>query len=297
MKREIIQIDEQLCNGCGLCIPACPEGALQIIDGKARLVSDLMCDGLGACVGECPESAITIEEREAEPYNERAVIREMVRKGENTVAAHLKHLLSHNEAGYFEEAMEYLDSVAETLPFDVNRIAKVVYEEDLNRSDCLSGACHGANAIAFRIDQSQLDNISVDELEAEEIPSALRQWPVQLHLVNPRAPYFQQADVLLAADCVAFALGNFHRKYLTGHALAIACPKLDQGKEVYLEKLKTMIDEANIRSLTIMVMEVPCCSGLVHIAQLAHEAAARDVPIRRIIVGIKGNILQETTFN
>jgi NAD-dependent dihydropyrimidine dehydrogenase PreA subunit len=286
MKREIIKIDEEKCNGCGLCIPSCPEGALQIIDGKARLVSDLMCDGLGACIGECPEGAIEIEEREAEPYNESAVIKEIVNFGENTVVAHLKHLLDHNEMMYFDTAVGYLEEHSGSIGFDLENLLDKVYAKSVG-GDCAHGGCPGAKSFAFE------KRDGVRQL-ADGVPSHLRQWPVQMHLINPSAPHFHNAEVLLAADCVAFALGNFHSKFLRGRGLAIACPKLDQGKEVYVEKLKTMIDVAQIKELNVMVMEVPCCSGLVHIANLAREAASRNVPIKKTVIGIKGDVLLES---
>lgn len=293
MIREIIHIDEEKCNGCGLCIPACPEGALQVIDGKARLVSDLMCDGLGACIGECPEGAITIEKREAEPYDERKVIRQIVLQGENTVIAHLKHLLDHNEMDYFEEAVGYLESVAETLPFSMERALDLVYEADLGKNSCSSHGCPGASIRQFNIDLDEMENATSQEISAFEPRSELRQWPVQMHLVNPKAPYFRDADVVLAADCVAFAMGNFHQKFLHGNSLAIACPKLDQGKDIYVEKLTSMINEGGIRSLHVVIMEVPCCSGLVHIAQLAIDTATRGIPVKKTVIGIQGEILRE----
>ena len=296
MKREIIKIDEELCNGCSLCIPACPEGALQIIDGKARLVSDLMCDGLGACIGECPEGAIEIEEREAEPYNEMAVIQEIIKYGQNTVVAHLKHLLDHNEMRYFEQAVGYLEEHSGGLLFDLERVLDRVYEKSM-AGGCAGGGCPGSRSFDFNIDLEELEKAGKEEIAVAiapvELKSELRQWPVQMHLINPNAPYFQNAEVVLAADCVAFSIGNFHQKYLKGKGLAIACPKLDQGKEVYVEKLKAMIDEAQISSLNVLVMEVPCCSGLVHIANLAREAASRKVPIKKTVIGIKGNVLFE----
>ncbi len=251
MLREIIKIDEEKCNGCGLCIPSCPEGALQIIDGKARLVSDLMCDGLGACIGECPEGAIEIEKREAEPYNEKAVIKEIVKFGENTVVAHLKHLLDHNEMVYFETAVEYLNEEGHKFSFDVEKALDKVYEKSLGGNGCACGGCPGSRMIEFPIDLDEVESAGkVDPLPlAIPVPakSELRQWPVQMHLINPGAPYFRNADVVLAADCVAFSVGNFHQKYLQGHSLAIACPKLDSGKEAYVEKLKAMIDESQIK--------------------------------------------------
>jgi NAD-dependent dihydropyrimidine dehydrogenase PreA subunit len=313
MKREIIKIDEEKCNGCGLCIPSCPEGALQIIDGKARLVSDLMCDGLGACIGECPEGAIAIEEREAEPYNEAAVIREIVKFGENTVVAHLKHLLDHNEMKFFEIAVEYLEENSRNIGFNLEEALDKVYARSVG-GDCAHGGCPGSKNFNFIIDPTEVEEAgktapkragvprgwSPQGLESQEagvpveIKSELRQWPVQMHLINPMAPYFHNAEVVLAADCVAFSAGNFHQKYLRGRSLAIACPKLDQGKEVYVEKLKTMIDEAQIKELHVLVMEVPCCSGLVHIANLAREAASRKVPIKKTVIGIKGDVLLES---
>jgi len=292
MLREIIHIDEEKCTGCGLCIPACPEGALQIIDGKARLVSDLMCDGLGACIGECPEGAIAIEKREAEPYDERKVIREIVKQGENTVIAHLKHLLDHREVGFFEDAVEVLDEISDTLTFDLEKVLDTVYEADLGSNTCSTGGCPGSAVREFTIDMEQVDSIVEPSMEKVEIKSELRQWPVQMHLINPGAGYFRNADVVLAADCVAFSMGNFHQQFLKGNSLAIACPKLDQGKEIYVQKLKNMIDDGGITSLHVIVMEVPCCSGLMHIAQLALEAASRSIPVKKTVIGIRGEVIE-----
>ncbi len=162
MKREIIKIDEEKCNGCGLCIPSCPEGALQIIDGKARLVSDLMCDGLGACIGECPEGAIEIEEREAEPYNEAAVIKEIVKFGENTVIAHLKHLLDHNEMVYFETAVDYLTEQGHHFAFDVENALDKVYAKSMS-GDCAHGGCPGAKSFNFNIDMDEVEKASISD--------------------------------------------------------------------------------------------------------------------------------------
>ncbi len=296
MKREIIKIDEEKCNGCGLCIPACPEGALQIIDGKARLVSDLMCDGLGACLGECPEGAITIEEREAEPYNEKAVIKEIVKQGKNTVIAHLKHLVDHNEMGYFDDAAEYLDSVSESLPFSVEEVMDQVYQSGMVGSGCTSGHCPGSAIREFNIDPDEIEasgKRTTTVAVATEIKSELRQWPVQMHLINPAAPYFRNANVVLTADCAAFSVGNFHQKFLKGNSLAIACPKLDSGKEIYVEKLKAMIDESRIETLQVIIMEVPCCGGLLHIAELALQAASRKVPLKKTVISIQGEVLFE----
>ena len=295
MKRQIIKIDEDKCNGCGLCIPGCPEGALQMIDGKARLVSDLMCDGLGACIGDCPEGAIEIEEREAEPYNEVAVIKEIIPKGENTLIAHLEHLHEHGEFTFLKQATNYLESVENELKFDLNLVLSNVgkIEEPkikVEHHHEHGGGCPGSAMRDFNIDMDEVENAAAS---VGSQPSTLRQWPVQMHLVNPNAPYFRGADVVLAADCVAFSLGSFHQEYLAGKGLAIACPKLDQGMEVYIEKLHQMIDEAKINTLHVMIMEVPCCGGLIQMAKMAAEKASRNIPIKKTTVGIKGNILSE----
>ena len=224
MKRQIIEIDEEKCDGCGLCIPECPEGAIQIIDGKARLISDLFCDGLGACLGHCPPGAITVVEREAEPYDEIKVMENIITHGENTIKAHLKHLRDHGEVYFLKTAVSFLEE---------NEIAVPEFEPEA--SGCASGGCPGSQNMAF-VDQIQTPENTVD------VPSALQHWPIQMHLVSPMAPHFVGADLVLAADCVAFSLGNFHQKYLPGKALAIACPKLDQQQQIYLEKLKVLID-------------------------------------------------------
>lgn len=290
MEREIIKIDEDKCTGCSLCIPGCPEGALQIIDGKARLVSDLMCDGLGACIGDCPEGAIEIEKREAEPYDEVAVVKEILKHGENTLIAHLEHLQDHGEFAFIKQASDYLESVKKDLDFDLDTLLERIYkkEEKMEEKNQVCG-CPGSGMKDFRNDTKK----AVNPDAAVDQESALRQWPVQMHLVNPMAPYFQNADVVLAADCVAFSLGGFHQKYLAGKGLAIACPKLDQGQEIYIEKLKQMIDEAKINTLEVMIMEVPCCGGLIQMAKMAAEQATRKIPVKKTVVGIKGNILAE----
>ncbi|MCK4569580.1 MAG: 4Fe-4S binding protein [Bacteroidales bacterium] len=292
MKREIIKIDEDKCNGCGLCIPGCPEGALQIIDGKARLVSDLMCDGLGACIGDCPEGAIEIETREAEPYNETAVIKEIIKHGFNTVVAHLKHLREHGETAFLEEAIAFLEQ-QDNLGYTVVEVKQKVHEKD--ESNACSGGCPGSAPVVFDIDTDAV-NKAAEGTSAESTadqPSTLRQWPVQMHLINPNASYFKNADVLLAADCTAFSMGNFHSKFLKGKSLAIACPKLDSGTEVYVQKLTSMIDEAQINTLHVMVMEVPCCSSLLQMAKMAIENADRKIPLKKTLVGIRGEIISE----
>jgi len=287
MKRTIIKIDEDLCNGCGLCVSGCHEGALQIVDGKARMISDLFCDGLGACIGECPEGAITLEEREAEPYDEIAVMERIAPKGENTIIAHLNHLFEHNELVYANQGLNWLDKNIVNIDRSNLKISK---SNAMNNDIKPFSGCPGSMSHDFRETISETNEQSTNAKQASE----LRQWPVQLHLVNPSASFFKDADVLLAADCVAFAMGNFHQDYLKNKSLAIACPKLDSNKEVYVEKLTAMIDDAKINTLTVMIMEVPCCSGLAQMAQMAAQKATRKVPIKLINVALKGSVIDET---
>jgi len=287
MKRTIIKIDEDLCNGCGNCVSGCHEGALQMIDNKARIISDLFCDGLGACIGECPEGAITLEEREAEPYNEIAVLERIAVNGENTIIAHLNHLFEHNELVFANEGLIWLEKNNININKTKLKNSKPIIMN--NDSKPFSG-CPGSMSHDFRTSSPQNDEQGTYIKQASE----LKQWPVQLHLVNPVASYFKSADVLLVADCVAFAMGNFHQDYLKNKSLAIACPKLDSNKEVYVEKLTAMIDEAKINTLTVMIMEVPCCGGLAQMAQMAAQKAKRKVPVKLINVALDGSVIDES---
>lgn len=249
--REVIEIDEKLCDGCGDCVTACAEGAIEIIDGKARLVSDVYCDGLGACLGHCPQGALTVVEREADSFDEEAVERRLaeLRKG----------------------------SPASTRP-----MMQVVAQRPT-----FGGGCPGSRA------QMHEPPAPSPFTPGSGPSSQLRHWPVQLHLVPPTAPFFQDVDVLLAADCVAFAVGDFHRRFLAGNSLAIACPKLDANQEIYVQKLVAMIDQAKIKSLKVMVMEVPCCGGLVRLVEEALHRAQRSVPVECLVVGTQGALLGE----
>lgn len=250
--REMVHIDEELCDGCGDCVPTCAEGAIQIIDGKARLVSDALCDGLGACLGHCPQGAITVTHREAAEYDEAAVARHLAALDASRVEV--------------KAAAAPLPMVAAQAPMQ---------------------SCPGSRTAAWA------GPSEASSSRAEEVPSSLRQWPIQLHLLPPTAPFLAGSGVLLAADCVAFAIGGFHRRFLDGRALAIACPKLDSQQDVYVDKLVTMIDTGGIRDLSVMVMEVPCCSGLVRLAQEARSRARRSIPTKMIVVGVRGEIVAE----
>jgi Pyruvate/2-oxoacid:ferredoxin oxidoreductase delta subunit len=247
--REVVRIDEELCDGCGECVPSCAEGAIAIVDGKARLVDEALCDGLGACLGHCPQGAITIVRADAEPFDEALA---------HSVAAAAPAPRPPAQAPPLAAAHGHLQD---------------------------GGGCPGSRTQQF----AAADPVA----DGAPRPSALRHWPVQLHLISPAAPAYRGADVLLAADCVAYAAGDFHRDFLAGRALAIACPKLDSQQDAYVAKLAALIDGAEIRSLTVAIMEVPCCGGLVRLAQVAAAQARRSVPIRVVVVGVQGQVLVE----
>jgi len=290
MKRDIIKIDEEKCTGCGDCVPNCHEGALQIIDGKVRLVSELMCDGLGACIGHCPEGAITIEQREAEPYDELKVMEAMVGKGFNTVVAHLRHLREHNETFYLKQGMGYLIEHEAALSFAIQNVKDAVHQIVAHaKNPSCGGGCPGSQTVVF--DPSSFR--PVGNMQTVPAASQLRQWPVQMHLINPAAVYFQGSDLLVAADCSAFSLGDFHSNWLKNRSLVIACPKLDQGKEIYLKKLMDLIEQSNVNTITVLIMEVPCCGGLLQLVQMAVQRSVRKVPVKAVTVSIKGEILNE----
>lgn len=253
MIRKMVRIDEDKCNGCGECVPSCAEGAIQIIDGKARLIADKLCDGLGACLGDCPLGAISIEERDADEYDETAV------------HVHLKEIGRESSPHQHAPAAAGCPSAA---------VKSFVAPA--------TGGCPSARMMQF--DKTSAE----DSCATASRPSRLAQWPVQLHLVPPTAPFFQNADVLLAADCVPFAYADFQEELLKGKALAIACPKLDNTGP-YVDKLTAMITQSNIKSLTVAHMEVPCCNGLVMMAKQALTNSGRDIPFATVCIGIRGD--------
>lgn len=315
MKRDMVKIDEELCNGCGVCIPNCHEGALQIVDGKAVLVSDLMCDGLGACIGHCPEGAITIEQREAEPYNETLVMEEMVGKSTNTIIAHLKHLKDHGEEGYFNEGVEYLLKNESKLDHDVQHILRAAGVAARVAAGAAAGVAAGAaagatagaaagisaNPLACSHNaggcpgsaSAEFSRAGIDIAGRATEESELSQWPVQMHLINPGASYFRNCDLLVAADCTAFSMGGFHQRFIKGKKVVIACPKLDHGTEIYVEKFRALIDTAMINTITLVIMEVPCCKGLIAIIRQAMEAATRKVPLKLVVAGTDGSVRRD----
>ncbi len=276
-KRKIIKINQDKCNGCGLCIPNCPEGALKIIDGKARLISDLFCDGLGACIGHCPEGAITVEERQAEAYDEKKVMQNIVRQGENVIKAHLAHLKDHHQHQYLKEAKEYLKQHHINLPLEETEHSGV-HTQNHQPSEC-----PGSQVIDFGPKRTAI-------AEQKTVPglSQLRQWPVQIKLVPVNAPYFKDADLLFAADCVPFAYPDFHSQLLKGKVVLVGCPKLDDA-QFYTEKITQIFAQNNIKSITCAHMEVPCCFGLLHIIKEALNHSGKKVPLYEVTVGIKGD--------
>jgi NAD-dependent dihydropyrimidine dehydrogenase PreA subunit len=278
--RNIIEIDEELCDGCGECVPSCAEGALQIIDGKARLVSDVLCDGLGACLGECPTGALTVTQRDAPEFDEIAV------------EAHLGKPAPARPHAAPMTARPYASPMAAQLAPMAAPISQATAMAAMAHD---GGGHHGCPGSAVRV-FPLIDKTPVaapPPFAASASGSKLRQWPVQLHLTPPTAPFFQDRDVLLAADCVPVAVADFHQAFLDGRGLAIACPKLDQHLDVYVAKLAAMIDQANIRSLTVAIMEVPCCGGLLRLAEQAQASATRKIPIRLVKIGIRGDIIAD----
>jgi NAD-dependent dihydropyrimidine dehydrogenase PreA subunit len=282
VKRKIIKIDEEKCNGCGQCIPNCPEGALQIIDNKARLVSDLSCDGLGACIGHCPLGAIDIEEREAEPYDEVAVMKTIIPQGTNTIKAHLEHLKDHNQTEFLNIALEFLKASGIKNPLEESNM------QHGNSTDPLPCGCPGSAMREVKPKQSNEQS----ENDASNNPgqvSALRQWPVQLHLLPPQAPFFDNAHLLVAADCVPFATPDFHSKLLHGKAVCIGCPKFDDINE-YEDKLTDLFKMNDVKSVTVAIMEVPCCGGMYEAVKSAITASGKDIPLIKEVVSVSGEI-------
>jgi Fe-S-cluster-containing hydrogenase component 2 len=237
--RNIVRIDEEKCTGCGLCIIACAEGALQIVNGKAKLVSEKYCDGLGACLGECPVGAITIETREAEEFDEEAVEEHLKRKQSVPTVHHTHTVLQ---------------------------------------------SCPSTQVMHFERNLTEKETVNIQEKRE----SMLSQWPVQLTLLPPNAPFFENADLLIAADCVPFAYANFHNDFLRGRTLVVGCPKLDDA-EFYKKKLTEIFKRSNIRSATVVNMEVPCCFSLYRLVKEALDSSGKNIPLKQEIISIKGD--------
>jgi Fe-S-cluster-containing hydrogenase component 2 len=240
VRRKIIEIDEERCDGCGLCVPSCAEGALQIIDGKARLVAERYCDGLGACLGECPKDALRVVEREAEEFDEEAV------------EEHIKSIRPHLEKG-----------------------------------EVLECGCPSAQLQTFPGEGAGVEEAPIQRT----VSSALTHWPVQIRLVPPFAPFLKRADLLVVADCTPLAYPNFHQDFLKGKVVLVGCPKFDDA-EAYIQKFHDIFKEADIKSVTVVVMEVPCCQGLPIMVERGMDSAGKKVPMEKVIVSIQGEVLQ-----
>ena len=283
MKRKIISIDENRCTGCGQCIPDCPEGALQLIDGKARLVSDLFCDGLGACIGTCPEGAIMVIEREAGAYDEKAVMDTIVRQGEPVIRAHLEHLAGHGQTELYHQAIDYLEEHRLAIP-DHNSAGGPPKPAERTKPDF--AGCPGTAARSIMREPR-----TGPPQPSGTTSSELRQWPVQLKLLNPAAPYFENADLLVSADCVPFAYAGFHQEVLRGKILIIFCPKLDSDIDGYITKLAEIVSIHTINSITVVHMEVPCCSGVRYVVDQALEQAGKKVAVKDYTITINGELV------
>ncbi|MFC2018347.1 4Fe-4S dicluster domain-containing protein [Chloroflexota bacterium] len=286
--RKIINIDEEKCNGCGDCAIACAEGALEIVDGKAKLISQQYCDGLGACLGECPQGAITIEEREAEQFDEEATQQHLEAKEDISEA--LPCGCPSSTVAQFERPVVAEEAKAgEALPCGcpsttMARFERPAVAEEAKAGEALPCGCPSTTMARF-----ERPAVSSDKRAAPSSESTLGHWPVQLTLVPPTAPFLQGADVLLAADCVPFAYSGFHQDFLRDHALLVACPKLDDYS-AHLRKLTDILSQSSLKSLTVLHMEVPCCLGLVHMAKEAVRLSGKDIPFKEVTVGTRGDL-------
>jgi len=277
-KRKIINIDEEKCNGCGLCIPNCPEGAIQVIDGKARLVSDLFCDGLGACLGHCPQGAINIEERPAQAYSEEQVMVNIVRQGQGVIKAHLAHLEAHGQSEYLRQAKAYLKR---------NNIG-ISFDKNIHGAGAGHPGCPGARVMELKKSSAPIVARSNSQLNRG---SELRQWPVQIMLVPANAPFLSNSDLLVASDCVAFAYADFHERLLKDKVLLVGCPKLDDTG-LYREKFNQIFKQNSIKSVTYAHMEVPCCFGLIDVIKSAISLSGKDIPFKETVISISGERLK-----
>jgi ferredoxin len=237
--RKIIEIDEDLCDGCGNCVTGCAEGALQIIDGKAKVVSETFCDGLGACIGECPTGALKIVEREAPPFDEEAVKKHLTKKEESTMPC-----------GCPSAHIQIFDKPT---------------------------ACEAAN--------------KPKHFESAQEESALTHWPIQIKLIPASAPFLKGADLLVLADCTAVAFPSLHRDLMKGKVVMMGCPKFDNVQE-YVDKFTDIFKTAGIKSVTVVVMEVPCCSGMPMIVKKGMEAANKKIPLKEVVLSLQGKILK-----
>lgn len=297
MIRRIIQIDQKKCNGCGLCANACHEGAIGIVDGKAVLLRDDYCDGFGDCLPSCPMQAIQFVEREAAAYDEAAVAANMQARKQNSAAREASHSFSSNAASSANGIQAASSPQEISSPSEVQTASSHGAATPSSKPENLqahspafpAGGCPGSRArqINHRADSA---NEATTNLRFT-LPSQLRQWPVQIKLVPIKAPYFEGANLLIAADCTAYAYGNFHQDFIRNHVTLIGCPKLDSMD--YSEKLTRILADNNIKSVTIVRMEVPCCGGIQHMAETALKNSGKFIPWQVVTIGIDGTILDQ----
>jgi NAD-dependent dihydropyrimidine dehydrogenase PreA subunit len=242
--RKIIEIDETLCDGCGQCIIACAEGALEIIDGKAKVISENLCDGLGACIGDCPTGALEIIERDADEFDEGAVEAHLAERAKN----------------------------------------------DADEKPAFHGGCPSAGVQIFDTRGGGSQTPDATE-EASLQKSALSHWPVQIRLIPPSAPFLAGANLLVMADCVPVAFPTLHRDFLDGKAVAMGCPKFDNAEE-YIQKFSDIFRTANLKTVTVVVMEVPCCSALPKMVEMGMEKSGTKIPVERVVISTRGKILK-----
>lgn len=289
--RTVVQIDEDLCDGCGLCVPGCAEGALQIVDGKAKLVSDVYCDGLGACLGDCPLGAITMVERDADEFDAGAVNQHLKTIGRDPLPEDHDH---GHEHGHAHSQIDAAAGEDDTLACGCPGTMVQSFTEQPAPAKPLApvmGGCPGSAARSFT------DAPTAPAADsAGPVASRITNWPVQLMLVPPKAPYLDGARLLLAADCAPFAYGDFHRKFMEGRTTIIGCPKLD-NMDIYIQKLTAIFAQNDIQSVEVAYMEVPCCGGLVHLVRQALEASGKAIPATMYKIGIRGDYVEERSLN
>ncbi len=244
ISRKIIKINEELCDGCGLCVPDCAEGSLQIIDGKAKLVADKLCDGLGACLGSCPTGALQIIEREADEFDEEAV-------------------------------EEYLAEL----------------KKSENKQPAKPMGCPSAQLQSFQA-ASPCQSANTPTTQTDSI---LTHWPVQIRLIPPTAPFLQGADLLVAADCTAVSYPNIQQDYISGKVVMMGCPKFDD-QQLYVERFTEIFQQSNIKSLTILIMEVPCCGAMLQIIKQAYDNVKPDISVKQVVISIKGAVISESDW-
>jgi ferredoxin len=279
VKRKIIEIDEDKCISCETCVTICPQGALQIMDDKASLISELLCDGLGMCIEECSEEAISVVEREAEKYDEKKVMENIADKGGNVIKVHLEHLKGHDQTEYYRLAAEYLKEKGIKNPEESEE------ESVEGRQPGPHPKCPGLKVLE-RLEEKEETAISSPE---KKTGTKVSQWPIQIMLVPENAPFFNNSDLLISADCVPFSYTDFHNDFLKGKILLIGCPKFNDAV-LYRDKISKILKNNSINSITVIYMEVPSCFSLVKLVKDSVKISGKNIPIKTIEIGVNGDI-------